>query len=65
MYQVVSGAYGRDYKSRAAALADWNAGKDFKCHPQGCYTSVRDWNPGDQIEIRYNKLMSVFILSVK
>jgi len=22
-------AYGRDYKSKAAALADWNAGKDF------------------------------------
>lgn len=22
-------AYGRDYKSKAAALADWNANKDF------------------------------------
>ena len=23
-------AYGRDYKSKAAVLADWKAGKDFK-----------------------------------
>ena len=26
---TVSGAYGRDYKSKAAALADWNGEKDF------------------------------------
>lgn len=27
---TVSGAYGRDYRSAKAALADWNAGKDFQ-----------------------------------
>ena len=26
---TVSGAYGRDYKSKAAALADWHDGRDF------------------------------------
>jgi hypothetical protein len=26
---TVSPSYGRDYKSKAAALADWAAGKDF------------------------------------
>lgn len=29
MVMIVSGAYGRDYKSKAAAVADWDAGKDF------------------------------------
>jgi hypothetical protein len=28
-YLTVVPAYGRDYKSKAAAVADWNAGKDF------------------------------------
>jgi len=27
---TVSGAYGRDYNSAAAAKADWAAGKDFE-----------------------------------
>ena len=26
---TVTPAYGRDYKSKKAALADWNSGKDF------------------------------------
>ena len=26
---TISGAYGRDYKSKAAILEDWHAGKDF------------------------------------
>ena len=29
MHYTVTGAYGRDYKSKKAAVADWNAGKDF------------------------------------
>lgn len=36
------GAYGRSYRSKAAALADWAAGKDFTVGLGGCYCSVRD-----------------------
>jgi len=35
-------AYGRDYKSKAAALEDWNKGLDFKCARSGQYLSKRD-----------------------
>jgi hypothetical protein len=35
-------AYGRTYKSHAAALADWQAGKDFLCYDGGGYCSIRD-----------------------
>lgn len=55
---TVSPAYGRDYKSRAAALADWNAGKDFKIetlHPVGgTYVNRADI-------LRENKETSVWI----
>jgi hypothetical protein len=48
-------AYGRDYKSKAAVLADWQAGKDFRCAVSGRYLSVRDNLPA-QVWIRYAKL---------
>ena len=44
-------AYGRDYKSAAAALADWQAGKDFRIALTGQYCSIRDSIPG--VWIRY------------
>jgi hypothetical protein len=34
-------AYGRKYNSQSEALADWEAGKDFKIYG-GPYTSIRD-----------------------
>ena len=46
-------AYGRDYKSKAAALADWQAGKDFQHALTGQYLSIRDNIP--EVWIRYNK----------
>ena len=65
-------AYGRDYNSRAVALADFNDGKDFV---------VRDFsNPWDgmkanqedlvredvvKVKMRYRNLTQVFILNVK
>ena len=47
-------AYGRDYKNKDAVLADWLAGKDFKCALTGQYLSIRDNVPG--VWIRYDKL---------
>ena len=52
-------AYGRDYKSEAAVLKDWNGGKDFLIagiHPDaGRYFSIRDLPsiPGG-VWLRYN-----------
>ena len=48
-------AYGRDYKSKASVLADWQAGKDFQCAITGRYLSVRDNLPA-QVWIRYAKM---------
>lgn len=63
-YLTLVPAYGRDYKSKAAAVADLTAGKDFRCEPQGCYGSLQDFPVGMKLEIRYNKLRSVTIVTV-
>jgi len=47
-------AYGRDYKSVAAVLADWKAGKDFQCAVTGQYLSIRDDVPAE-VWVRYAK----------
>ena len=47
-------AYGRDYKSKADTLKDWNDGKDFKDAITGQYLSKRD--NIKEVWIRYNKL---------
>ena len=51
-------AYGRDYKSAAAAKQDWQDGKDFiiadlSNRYDGKPCSIRD---GLEVTIRYNKL---------
>ena len=51
-------AYGRDYKSAAAAKKDWQDGKDFiiadlSNRYDGKPCSIRD---GLKVTIRYNKL---------
>jgi hypothetical protein len=51
-------AYGRDYKSKAAVLADWKAGKDFKDYLTGQYLSSRD-DVGVPVWIRYDKMRKV------
>lgn len=61
-YITVSPAYGRDYRSKAAAIQDWKDGKDFVYHgldASGRYCSIRDFGPGDVINIRYKKLTQV------
>jgi hypothetical protein len=56
MNHTISPAYGRDYKSAAAAKKDWINGKDFRMEPEGCYTSIRDWKSTDCLELRYARL---------
>lgn len=38
---VITGAYGRKYKTLEDAKADWDSGKDFKIM-HGPYCSIRD-----------------------
>jgi hypothetical protein len=53
-------AYGRDYSTSAAALADWKSGKDFRIMDissewDGAYTSCRDWARNETVLIRYKR----------
>jgi len=57
---ILTPAYGRDYNSKDAVLADWNAGKDFKIH-NGPYCSKRDITD-EVVKFRYCKLRRVFYL---
>ena len=50
-------AYGRDYKSKAEVLKDWNDGKDFQHAASGQYLSKRDQLT--DVFIRYHKLAKV------
>lgn len=60
---TVTPAYGRDYKSAKAALADWEAGKDFVIADffsgnDGRYISNADC-AGENIMIRYDRLTKI------
>jgi hypothetical protein len=61
MIVILAPAYGRDYPSADAALADWNGGLDFRVleiqPPQrGSYTSIRDFPHSDaDIIIRFGR----------
>lgn len=62
-------AYGRDYKSKKAVLTDWNDDRDFIIasfsHPDdGRYINRPQFNPGDQITIRYSGLRKLLVFTV-
>ena len=58
-------AYGRDYKSKAAVLADWNANKDFRIATfgpdMGRYINKADAN-GTTVSIRYQRDTKVTVV---
>ena len=59
-------AYGRDYKSLAAAQADWAAGKDFQIRDHshkddGRYVNIKDF-PKGEVVVRYDKLCKQAVL---
>ena len=55
---TVTPAYGRDYKSKKAALADWNSGLDFVVQDYKLHGYINNADAKrvdvDQIHIRYN-----------
>lgn len=66
-------AYGRDYRSKAAILADWESGKDFQIADMSAGADDgRMINLADavtagirQIRVRYAKLRKLAIFPVK
>lgn len=66
-------AYGRDYKSKSALVADWESGKDFlaagiKPGTSG-YTSIRDTTAFKEdhithLHFRYNKQTLVHVVKL-
>lgn len=62
-------AYGRDYKSKAELLVDWNSQKDFQIQDMSSpynnsYINRQQCSPGDTMMIRYKKLRSVAVIKV-
>jgi len=57
-------AYGRDYKSKAAALRDFEGGKDFMFQPHGKYCSIRDFPKGTEVKIRYGKVRKCLVTKI-
>jgi hypothetical protein len=64
-------AFGRDYRSKAGVLMDWNQGKDFLiCHgPDTMYCSIRDvphmMDSGmTGLEFRYGSLRKLMIVDL-
>lgn len=66
-YCTVIPAYGRDYKSQAEVKSDFLAGKDFQMqsitHGSG-YCSIRDFESGVTVNVRYAKLAKVLPIKV-
>lgn len=49
-------AYGRDYKTKTAAIADLESGKDWITQPSGRYCSTKDIPQGATVTLRYGNL---------
>ncbi len=65
-YLELTPAYGRDYKNAALAKAAFMNGSDFILASvgfRGTYCSVRDFEPGTKVNIRYAKLAKVVVVS--
>jgi hypothetical protein len=62
-------AYGRDYKSKAAVEADWNAGKDFRMmsgpNDGRVFNKASGVPVGTILMIRYQRLTKQMALTIK
>lgn len=60
-------AYGRDYKSKKAVLADFDAGKDFVLSEgfRQSYINKEQIAVGTSVQFRYNGLRNVAVHKVK
>ena len=60
-------AYCRDYTSKAAVLADFNADRDFVVQPEGVYVNKAQLlEMGTRtVNIRYKNLRNIAVVDVK
>ncbi len=71
-YLTLVPAYGRDYKSKKAVIADWEAGKDFQIMDisspyDGGYITKKEAEAsikGTILHIRYKQLMNICEIKV-
>jgi hypothetical protein len=56
-------AYGRDYKSAKAVEVDLLKDKDFTVQPQGCYVNLAQLEPGQTLNVRYQRMTKVAVFS--
>lgn len=57
-------AYNRDYRSAKAVEVDLLQDKDFTMQPQGCYVNLAQLEPGQTINVRYQRLTKVAVFDV-
>lgn len=66
MHRTLTPAYGRDYKSKAAVIADWQAGKDFMDQSFDCPRPIacnrESFPTGTRCEIRYARLTKLVVV---
>ena len=58
-YRVLTPAYSRDYKNKNEVEKDFRDGKDFIDAITGRYCSIRDFQKGVIVNIRYWKLTKI------
>jgi len=66
-YHVLVPAYGRDYKNKTEVESAFKEGKDFKGYSHligGMYCSIRDFYPGDKVELRYSKMTKLTVVTI-
>lgn len=61
-YLVLTPAYGRDYRSKAEVMADWNANKDFIISHTGQTISKSCAPKMATMEIRYWRLRKLTLI---
>ena len=60
---ILSPAYGRDYRSKKAVVADLAANKDFTIESygpdMGRYVNAAQLTPGTKVQVRYGRMRKV------
>lgn len=68
MHMTLTPAYGRDYKSQREVKNAFESGKDFEIASVGPdlgrYTSIRDFQRGDRVTLRYKANREVCLYTV-
>ena len=66
-YSTITPAYGRDYKSQKAFIADFNANKDFNIETpfQSILINKEQIEPGTKLQGRFSSMRKTFVFESK